>query len=476
MHDGAGEIGYTEPMPIALIVDDEQAVAWGLRRGLERAGFTAHVAATAEDGLKELPAVRPDAVFLDIRLPGMDGLTALPRFTAAAPTIVMTAHGDLDTAVRAVAGGAFDYLAKPFDLEQAVAAARRALDRGPGAEPEPDAAGLPDRDALVGRSPALQAVFKRIALVAPTDACVLITGESGTGKELVARAIHAHSPRRGKPFVPVHVAALNANLVESELFGHVKGAFTGADRAHPGLLVLAAGGTVFLDELGDIPPPVQAKLLRVLERREVVPVGGIVPVPADVRIVSATHADLSREVAAGRFRHDLFFRLNVYPIHIPALRDRITDVPILADFFLRRYAVPAPSIEADTLDWLASRPWPGNVRELRNACEHAAIEARGGPVRPEHFPAATPAGPADPLAGLVRSWVQTRAAAAGAGGPTDLYEELLKVIEPAAVGEVLRQVDGNRVAAARWLGLARATVRKLIRQHGLGADDADGEA
>jgi two-component system, NtrC family, nitrogen regulation response regulator GlnG len=255
-------------MPNALIVDDEHAVAWGLRRGLERAGFTAYVAATAEDGLKQLPSVKPEAVFLDVRLPGMDGLTALPRFTAAAPTIVMTAHGDLDTAVRAVAGGAFDYLAKPFDLDQAISAARRASERNSNSDPEP-AANIIDRDTIVGRSPALQNVFKRIALVAPTDACVLITGESGTGKELAARAVHTHSPRRNKPFVPVHVAGLNPNLVESELFGHVKGAFTGADRAHPGLLVLAAGGTVFLDELGDIPLPVQAKLLRVLERREV---------------------------------------------------------------------------------------------------------------------------------------------------------------------------------------------------------------
>jgi two-component system nitrogen regulation response regulator GlnG len=336
-------------------------------------------------------------------------------------------------------------------------------------------------DALVGRSPTMQAVFRRIALVAPTQACVLVTGESGTGKELVARAVHAHSPRRDKPFLPVHVAALNPNLVESELFGHVKGAFTGAERSRPGLLALADGGTVFLDELADIPLPVQAKLLRVLERQEITPVGGAQATPVDVRIVSATHADLSAAVRDGRFRHDLFFRLHVYPIHLPPLRDRADDVALLADHFLRRFGVAnaAAALPADTLAFLKNRPWPGNVRELRNALEHAAIEARGGPLRPEHFPAPTEAvaggGGADRLRSMVTEWTRDQARAADGAEPAELYQELLDAVEPALLDEVLRQLGGNRLAAARWLGLARATVRKMIRKYHPAADEPDAD-
>ncbi|HVK18118.1 MAG TPA: sigma-54 dependent transcriptional regulator [Fimbriiglobus sp.] len=316
----------------------------------------------------------------------------------------------------------------------------------------------------------MQIVFKRIALVAPTDACVLVTGESGTGKELVARAVHANSPRREKPFLPVHLAALNPNLVESELFGHAKGAFTGADRSRTGLLALADGGTVFLDELADIPLPVQAKLLRVLERQEVLPVGGTEAQRVNVRVVSATHADLSAEVAAGRFRHDLFFRLNVYPIHLPALRDRADDIPLLADHFLRRFA-DGSVLPAETVEHLRSRSWPGNVRELRNALEHAAIVARGGSILPEHFPdpMALPPGQTvrDRLAAVVREWVREKSHQAKGTEPAELYQALLDEAEPALLGEVLRQLDGNRLVAGRWLGLARATVRKLIRKHGL---------
>ena len=465
-----------------LIVDDEEPIAWALRRAFERDRHRVAVSATAEDGLAKARKDAPDVVFLDVRLPGMDGLTALAelkRVAPAAAVVVITAHGNLDTAVKAVGGGAFDYLAKPFELAQAVDAAKRALTRLAGPAVPDGVGGRPAQpdlhepesspDAIVGRGPAMQGVFKRIALVAPTEACVLVTGESGTGKELVARAVHAHSPRRDKPFLPVHVAALNPNLVESELFGHVKGAFTGADKTRPGLLALADGGTVFLDELADIPLPVQAKLLRVLERQEVLPVGATQSQTVNVRIVSATHADLSAAVRDGRFRQDLFFRLNVYPIHLPPLRDRVEDIPQLAEHFLRRFGVanPAAVLPADTLAFLKSRPWPGNVRELRNALEHAAIEARGGPLRPEHFPepstAAGPASVAGRLQSLVVEWVREQVTAGGE--PADLHQRLLDAVEPALLDEVLRQLDGNRLAAARWLGLARATVRKMIRKY-----------
>ncbi|QEL13156.1 sigma-54-dependent transcriptional regulator [Limnoglobus roseus] len=461
-----------------LIVDDEEAIAWALRRAFEKAGYAVTVTATAEDALKKAAAEKPDAVFLDVRLPGMDGLTALGKIRAIAPAaaiVVMTAHGNLATAVKAVEGGAFDYLAKPFDLQQALDAAARATaatPNGPTAPPPPRV-----DDEILGKSAAMQVVFKRIALVAPTDAGVLITGESGTGKELVARAVHANSSRRDKPFLPVHVAALNPNLVESELFGHVRGSFTGADRNRDGLLTLATGGTVFLDEVADIPLPVQAKLLRVLERQEVMPVGGAVSQPVNVRIVSATHVDLSAAVAEGRFRHDLFFRLNVYPIHVPALRDRTDDIPLLAETFLHRFAATA-TLSSELKEVLVKRLWPGNVRELRNALEHAAINGRGGLIRPEHLPdPTTNVGPQpirEQMSRIVREWVAEKMAAAGKQEPNELYQALLDEVEPALVGEILRQLDGNRLAAGRWLGLARATVRKLIRKHGL-APDAEGD-
>jgi two-component system nitrogen regulation response regulator GlnG len=472
-------------MPQVLIIDDEETIAWALRRAFEREHYRVAVAASAEAGLGLVRQQPPEVIFLDVRLPGMDGLAALEQLRRLAPEsaiIVITAHGDLSTAVRAVQGGAFDYLTKPFELSQALEAARRALTRLapsqpiPGKEASLSREGRPEDggsgEALVGRSPAMQAVFKRIARVAPTSTCVLITGESGTGKEVVARAIHAHSPRRHKPFLPVHVAALNPHLVESELFGHVRGAFTGAERHREGLLQLAHGGTVFLDELADIPLPVQAKLLRVLERQEVLPVGSGEPVKVDVRIISATHADLAAEVAAGRFRHDLYYRLHVYPIHLPPLRERREDIPLLAEHFLRRLGIPEPErrLPEETLRYLQSRSWPGNVRELRNALEHAAIEAHGGPILPEHFP---PPLPLDSPASwnqrfqeLIAQWVRQQCQADGPQPPPgDLYQQMLQLVEPVLLDEVLRHTQGNRLLAARYLGLARATLRKLLHKY-----------
>jgi two-component system nitrogen regulation response regulator GlnG len=452
-----------------LIVDDEEAISWALRKAFERQGHKVGVAASAEAAFELAGKLRPDAVILDVRLPGMDGLTALGRLreiTRNAPVIVVTAHGNLSTAVRAVEGGAFDYLAKPFDLSQALDAVARALASRSRPVEEPTPTLEPDGEELVGRSLAMQAVFKRIALVAPTDACVLITGESGTGKELVARAVHRHSVRKDRPFLPVHVAALNPNLVESELFGHVKGAFTGAALARPGLLALADGGTVFLDELGDVPLPVQAKLLRVLEHQEVLPVGGGTPTKINVRVLAATHTDLLKQVNAGQFRHDLYFRLNVFEVHLPALRDRPDDIPLLTDHFLRRFGAN-PTVSEETIAYLRSRTWPGNVRELRNSLEHAAIVARGGPLLPDHFPPPAAVGGAESVAekigGLVRDWVRERSQ--GKTEPAELYDDLLKCVEPALLDEVLRQTNNNRVAAARRLGLARATLRKLLAKY-----------
>jgi two-component system nitrogen regulation response regulator GlnG len=458
-----------------LIIDDEEAVCWSLQRALGREGYSVAVAASAEQGLELADEQRPDVVIMDVRLPGMDGLTALGKLrdtVPGVPAVVITAFGNLSTAVKAMEGDAFDYLTKPFDLNQALDAVRRALLRRPEPEEsngEPDGAERPEE--FVGRGPAMQAVFKRIALVARRDACVLITGESGTGKELVARALHRHSVRHDRPFLPVHVAALNPNLVESELFGHVRGAFTGATQARPGLLSLAHGGTVFLDELADIPLPVQVKLLRVLEHGELLPVGGSQPQRIDVRILAATHQDLPRCVAEGRFRHDLYFRLNVFGIALPPLRDRVEDIEALADHFLRRFEPRALPLPAETLRFLQSLPWFGNVRELRNALEHAAIVARGGSLLPEHLPvsgvATGPLTPADEIAAGVRKWLAERIRARGKETPTDLYGDLLGVVEPALLDAVLTRLGGNRWAAAQWLGLNRATVRKKLAAYGI---------
>jgi two-component system nitrogen regulation response regulator GlnG len=457
-----------------LVVDDEEAVCWTLERALRGEGHRVDVAASAEESLRLATARRPDAIILDVRLPGMDGLAALAQLRQLsddAPVIVVTAFGNLATAVRAVEGGAFDYLTKPFDLDHALITVARALQRRALQTSAPAAAepATPPEE-IVGTSPAMQAVFKRIALVAPRDACVLTTGESGTGKELVARALHRYSARRALPFLPIHVAALNAGLVESELFGHVKGAFTGAAQARPGLLALADGGTVFLDELADIPLAVQVKLLRVLERGEMFPVGSNQPQTLNVRVLAATHQDLERKVAAGEFRHDLYFRLNVFRIHLPALRERREDIVPLAEHFLRELEPVAPALPAATMHYLHAQPWLGNVRELRNALEHAVIVARGGPLMPEHFPSPTtlqaPSSVAS-VATAVRHWLDDRIRAAAPAAPSDLYAELLRQVEAPLLDDVMRRLQGNRWVAAQWLGLNRATVRKKLALYGL---------
>ena len=469
-----------------LIVDDEPAISWALERALSREGHSVAVAASAEKALALVAKHAPDVVILDVRLPGMDGLTALPRIKGRAPdaaVIVITAFGDLPTAVKAVEGGVFDYLTKPFDLSQALDAVARALQRRPG-----DAVGAtiqppgPTAD-IIGVSPAMQQVFKRIALVAPHDACVLITGESGTGKELVARAVHRYSSRRDRPFLPVHIAALNPNLVESELFGHARGAFTGAAQARDGLFTLADGGTVFLDELADIPLPVQVKLLRALEYGEILPVGASQPIRIDLRILTATNQDLPRCVAEGRFRQDLYFRLNGFEVHLPSLRERPEDIEPLAVHFLGRIRPGALPLLPQTLQHLHRLSWPGNVRELRHALEHAAIMAREGPLLPEHLPA-QPEQPGrdtpEQLAIVVRRWVAECVKAAAGQPPQELHDALLRLVEPALLEEVMRRLKGNRWVAAQWLGLNRATVRKKLALYGLadiaGDDDEPPEA
>ena len=460
-----------------LIVDDEESICWAFRESLTDEGHDVDVASSAEQGLQVAGAARPDAVVLDVRLPGMDGLTAMRAFrdrVGPAPIIIITAFGNLETAVRAMEGGAFDYLVKPFDLDHATTMVKRALEARKARSPLADDRATTGPETLVGTSAAMQDLFKRIALVAPADVPVLITGESGTGKELVARAIHRHSGRRDGPFLPICLAALSPNLLEGEIFGHLKGSFTGATHDRKGLLELAGGGTVLLDEVGDIPANLQVKLLRTIEHREVTPVGDARPRPTDIRVIAATNRPMAEMMASGEFREDLFFRLGVFQIQIPPLRERREDIPALARHFLGLARLPDSAddeLSKEVLAELTARPWVGNARELRNAIEHAAIVARGRPIRPDHLPPASTAAEAGkPGLGEIRDQIARWADREGRPGVAEspLYDRMLDLVEPPLLRSVLEQCQGNRAAAAQVLGIHRATLRQKLRKHGIG--------
>lgn len=477
-------------MSRVLIVDDEPTICWSVREALAEEGHTVELAPSAEEGERRLEAGwEPHLVVLDVRLPGKDGLSALVEWRQRWPdltVVVMTAFGDLETAVRALHHGAFDYLIKPFDLDEALLVFRRALElhTGPRTSDQNPAPALSSgfEDRLVGRSPAMQQIFRQIALVAPSASSVLITGESGTGKELVARAIHRHSPRRDAPFVPVCLPALNPSLVEAELFGHARGAFTGAQSSRPGLFELAHGGTLFLDEIGDIPESLQLKLLRVLEQREFFPVGSTELRRVDVRVLAATNRPLEESLTQGQFRQDLFFRLNAVAIAVPPLRTREEDIALLATHFLGISMSPqgaTATLSSAALHLLQSHSWPGNVRELRNAMEHAAVHARQGSIGPEHLPpsirstspvaSATRESPeiGERIRRLVADWARTTLSTSPADSATGLYEALLSIVEPPLLQTALEHSGQNRAAAAALLGLHRETLRNKLRAHGL---------
>jgi DNA-binding NtrC family response regulator len=382
--------------------------------------------------------------------------------------VVITAHGTMETAVEAIRRGAFDYLVKPMDTEKAMLAVARAARAGGLTREVQDLKARLDGHAaslMAGASAPMQEVFKQIGMASLSDAAVLVLGDTGTGKELAARAIHAASPRSAGPFVPVHCAAIPETLLESELFGFEKGAFTGAVEGKPGRLARADGGTLFLDEVSEIPAGIQVKLLRVLEERQVESLGGGKAKPLNARIVSASNADLAALVESGRFRKDLYFRLNVFTIRLPPLRERKEDIPLLAARFLDLAHAARQEVSKEALQALAAHDWPGNVRELRNAIEHALVLSRGRPLLPEHFPAGVggsgaPESRADPI---VREAV-ARAAAEGEG---KLYDRVLPLFEKPLIAEVLRMTGGNQVRAAALLGIHRTTLRKKIAEYGL---------
>ncbi len=479
-----------------LIVDDEPAIGWSLKEILSDDGHDVALAADIPSALAAARDRAPDAILLDVRLGGHDGIDALPELRAAAgsaPVVIMTAFGDLTTAVRAVQAGAFDYLVKPFDLERVTQVVARAVAE-PAVESSP--ADPPPEADLIGTSPAMQEVFKQVALVAASDLPVLVTGPTGSGKEVVARAIHSHSSRREKPLVTTNLAALAPGVIESELFGHAAGAFTGAAAARPGLFELADGGTIFLDEVGEAPPEVQVKLLRVLENGEVTRVGEATARPVRVRVIAATNRDLSAMLGSGTFRADLYHRLKVFPIAMPSLTERPGDIEPLARHFLARRhfldrlhsqsrhaagrsTAAQPMMASDFLDALRSRAWPGNVRELKHAIEYAAVVARGGVLRPEHLPEPEETGSANSgsdlaaaaarLGAAVKEWsAAARREFTGLPEP-DLHHRAVQLLESSLLRETLAHTGGNRTATAKLLGLDRATLRTKLRL--LGIDD-----
>jgi two-component system nitrogen regulation response regulator GlnG len=472
-----------------LLIDDEAGVQYSFRRILDGLGLELVTASSGEEGLKLLSKVRPDLVLLDIRLGGLSGLETLRQLRqrdAKLPVIMMTAYGTSQTAIEAMKLGAYDYLLKPFDvpkLQQLLLRALKAARDMREVVSYPPLLDAEEHEAgIVGRSEPMQEVFKLIGQVAPADATVLITGESGTGKELVARAIYHHGRRSARPFLAINSAAIPEALLESELFGHEKGAFSGATTQRVGKFEQCDGGTVFLDEIGDMSLATQTKVLRVLQSGTLERVGGNQPIRVDVRVIAATNRMLEEAVAAKQFREDLFYRLNVVRIALPPLRERREDIRLLVDYFLKRFAReqrrPAPSVAADALAALEGYRWPGNVRELENAMERAVLMGKGGVILASDLPPEICAGPATPPATPVSRGAEAPPAPAPpemtdlTGLAQQLFrwarrepgQRVLPAVERALMIQALAETRGNQAQAARLLGITRATLRKRMER------------
>jgi nitrogen regulation protein NR(I) len=471
-------------MPTLLIVDDEQNVLYSLEKALRTDELDVITARTARQGIELVQQRKPDAVLLDVRLPDMSGLEAfdeIHKLDARLPVIMITAFAATETAIEAMKRGAYEYLLKPVELRQLREVVGRAIELSHLAHVpavfEDDEPANQIADRIVGRCPAMQEVYKAIGRVAQSDVTVLILGESGTGKELVARAIYHHSRRNAQTFLAFNCAAIPDTLLESELFGHERGSFTGADRRRIGKFEQASGGTLFLDEIGDMSLASQAKVLRVLQDQRFERVGGSETIQTDVRLIAATNQHLEQLVDSGRFRRDLYHRLKVFSLDLPPLRDRGDDLPLLVDHYIKTYSrelgkrVRAPSPEASQL--LHRYQWPGNVRELQSAIKYALINARGDFITPDCLPGtcrgetlATHAQPRGQqsldVAALVRSML--------AEDESDIYRKTLLAVDRVVLEEVLDHVHGNQVEASRLLGISRTTLRAKLQSLGLAVE------
>ncbi|UCD57927.1 MAG: sigma-54-dependent Fis family transcriptional regulator [Candidatus Hydrogenedentota bacterium] len=467
-------------MSLILIVDDDPHLRQSFGRLLSDEAYEVRTAASGEAGLEAIRRELPDLVIMDIRMPGMSGLEAfraMHEIDPKLPVIIMTAYGTTDTAIEATKRGAFDYLLKPFDIPDILALIKQALEAGRfmRSRVEMDAVSeTASGDALIGRSQSMQEVYKTIGRVAPTDATVLIRGESGTGKELVARAVYQHSLRANKPFQVINCVAIPETLLESELFGYEKGAFTGAVGRRFGKIEQANGGTVFLDEIGDMPLSIQAKILRLLQGKSIERLGGRELIPVDVRIIAATNRNLETALNEGRFREDLYYRLKVVTVELPPLRDRKGDTPLLCDYFLARFAkemgIDNPGMTDEALAVIESHAWPGNVRELANALQKALIFSRSYPIRPEDISQAVfgaakqKATDRETTEKAIRQWVRESLIT---GNREDLFSYLMDHFTEILISEVLELTRGNRTRAAELLGISRTTLHSRMEKCGL---------
>ncbi len=452
------------------VVDDDQSVRWVLEKALKQADMAPRSFERAEHLLDAIADEEPDVLITDVRMPGMSGIALLDRLHGTRPNlpiIVITAHSDLENAVAAYKGGAFEYLPKPFDIDEAIALVQKAARaNGKGEDEErrkPDAMA-----SMIGQAPAMQEVFRSIGRLAGSSMTVLITGESGTGKELVARALHDHSPRSDKPFVALNTSAIASELLESELFGHEKGAFTGADSRRIGRFEQANGGTLFLDEIGDMSPALQTRLLRVLAESEFYRVGGQTPIRVDVRVIAATNQDLARAVKEARFREDLYHRLNVIRINTPPLRQRRDDIPMLLNHYLdeaaRELGTTAKTLDADAVDALQAFSWPGNVRQLVNATRRLTVTAPGSVITAEDIPVdlggdETPKQAAREWTRVLASWAERQLH----NNETPLLDAALPEFEKTLIEIAMSQTNGHRQEAAKLLGWGRNTLARKMK-------------
>ena len=468
------------------IIDDDRSIRWVLERALTQEGMISTTFDNGDAALTRLAREEPDAIISDIRMPGIDGIALLTKIRESypdLPVIIMTAHSDLDSAVSSYQSGAFDYLPKPFDVDDAITLVKRAVaHRHEQTAARAPAAPEALRPEIIGESPAMQEVFRAIGRLSHSNITVLINGESGTGKELVAHALHRHSPRHAAPFIALNMAAIPKDLIESELFGHEKGAFTGANALRQGRFEQANGGTLFLDEIGDMPLDTQTRLLRVLADGEFYRVGGHTPVRVDVRIIAATHQNLEKWVADGKFREDLFHRLNVIRVHIPRLRDRSEDIPTLAAHFLanaaREMNVEPKMLRSDTAELLQKLAWPGNVRQLENTCRWLTVMASGREILIDDLPPELLQNRESEPHTTGEDWEQSLAnwaRKALASGDTPLLDTALPAFEKVMIMVALNHTGGRRRDASQLLGWGRNTLTRKIQELNLiFADDNEG--